>query len=290
MYDLIIIGAGLAGVSAALTAQARGLDFVLCGAGGLSPKIARAERIMNYPGLPAVTGGELRQRLLRQLEEADIPIRDLRIDAIVPMGGSYAVCAGKAVLEGSCLLLATGVSGTREIPGESRLMGRGVSCCATCDGALYSGKDIAVVCASRDMEDEVEFLAGLARRVELFAAYRDCAVRSENVVLHMGLPDAIEGDERAEAVLFAGKRIPVDGVFCLREYVSPAALLPGLSTENGHIQADRRQRASLPGCFAAGDCTGRPYQYMKAAGEGNVAVHSAIAYLRGKRTGKEGAV
>lgn len=73
---------------------------------------------------------------------------------------------------------------------------------------------------------------------------------------------------------------PVDGVFCLRESIAPQALLAGIQMENGHIQVDRAQRTNLPGCFAAGDCTGRPYQYAKAVGEGNVAVHSVLEYLR----------
>lgn len=284
MHDLIIIGTGPAGLSAALTAQARGLDFLWCGAGGLSRKIRRAERIMNYPGLSAVTGEEMEGSFLRQMADAGISIREARVSSVCSMGASYAACAGEEILEGTCLLLATGVSAARAIPGEDALLGRGVSCCATCDGALYRGKHIAVVCTDPGQEEEIEFLADLADRVELFTSYRDCAVSRENVARRLGVPSEIAGDSRAEAVVFAGERIAVDGVFCLRESVSPAALLPGLALEDGHIQVDRRQRTNLPGCFAAGDCTGRPYQYAKAVGEGNVAVHSAVDYLKELRT------
>ena len=76
------------------------------------------------------------------------------------------------------------------------------------------------------------------------------------------------------------EEIPVDGVFMLRECVSPAVLVGGLETENGHVKVERDTSTNLKGCFAAGDCTGRPYQYAKAVGEGNVAAHSVVEFLR----------
>ena len=93
----------------------------------------------------------------------------------------------------------------------------------------------------------------------------------------------IEGEKKVTAVVLAdGERVPVDGVFCLRSAVAPAALLPGLAMDGPHIAADRQCRTNLPGCFAAGDCTGRPYQIARAVGEGNIAAHSAVEYLAGK--------
>ena len=86
--------------------------------------------------------------------------------------------------------------------------------------------------------------------------------------------------DRVTGIVCGGETREAAGVFCLRSCAAPAALLPGLAVEGGHIQADRQQRTNLPGCFAAGDCTGRPYQYAKAVGEGNVALHSALDYLR----------
>ena len=91
------------------------------------------------------------------------------------------------------------------------------------------------------------------------------------------------GNGRVEGVEFDGGLMPFDGVFCLRKSVSPQALLQGLETIDGHIVVDRSQRTSIAGCFAAGDCTGRPYQFAKAVGEGNVAAHSAAEYLKSAR-------
>ena len=196
--------------------------------------------------------------------------------AVYEMGGHYAVCAGPDFYEGRCLILATGVAARGQIPGENRLLGKGVSCCATCDGELYRGRNIAVVCESQSLEEDVRFLQSVAGHVELFCTY--AGGLADTPGCHKGRPQTIEGDDRVTGVRWADATLPVEGVFCLRETVAPQALLSGLAMENGHIQVDRAQRTNLPGCFAAGDCTGRPYQYAKAVGEGNVAVHSALAF------------
>ena len=95
-------------------------------------------------------------------------------------------------------------------------------------------------------------------------------------------PTAIEGGMKASTLLFGEQRLEVDGVFMLKQAVTPSVLLYGLAMEDGHITVDRACRTNIPGCFAAGDCTGRPYQYVKAAGEGNVAAHSAVEFLAQK--------
>ncbi|MGI6255961.1 MAG: NAD(P)/FAD-dependent oxidoreductase [Acutalibacter sp.] len=283
MWDLLIVGTGPAGVSAALTAKARGLSFLWFGSRRLSEKVEKAEKILNYPGLSQVTGIALRDAFLDQVDQLSIPIREERVAAIYDVGGAYAVCAGEEFYEGLSVILATGVASSKELPGEKELLGKGVSCCATCDGELYRDRPIAVVCDSPALESEVKFLQGLASRVELFPSYEGCTLAGENLRLYQGLPQAIEGDERVSGVRYEGTCIPVEGVFCLRESVAPQALLTGIQMEEGHIQVDRAQRTNLPGCFAAGDCTGRPYQYAKAVGEGNVAVHSVLEYLRGRK-------
>ena len=83
-------------------------------------------------------------------------------------------------------------------------------------------------------------------------------------------------------MLRSQEKVDVDGVFCLRNAIAPARLIPGIELENGHVLVDRTMATNLAGCFACGDCTGRPYQYAKAVGEGNVAAHSVIAYLAKK--------
>ena len=280
LYDCAIIGTGPAGLSAALNLKIHGKNVLWLGDRNICAKVEKAEKIMNYPGLPAVSGPGLASAFRQQAEEMDLAVTDLMVNSILSMGDRYALMAGSEFYEAKTLLLATGVAQVGCIPGEQALLGKGVSYCATCDGMLYRGKTIAIVITSPRFEHEADYLAGLADRVLLFAQYKGCSVDRSNVTVMGSAPAAVEGENRAEAVrCFDGAVYPVDGVFCLRGSIELSALLPGLALEEGHIAVDRGQKTNLPGVFAAGDCTGRPYQYTKAVGEGNVAAHSIVAYL-----------
>ena len=176
--------------------------------------------------------------------------------------------------------MTVGMTTTREIEGEARLLGCGVSYCATCDGALYKNKDIAVICASPKFEDEVTFLAGLANHIYLFTPYKETELKCDNITHYHGLPASVDGDKKVSSVTFKGEAIPVSGAFFLKDSINPGVLLSGLDMAGGHIIIDRTQKTNIDGVYAAGDCTGRPYQYAKAVGEGNVAVHSVLEYLK----------
>jgi thioredoxin reductase (NADPH) len=126
----------------------------------------------------------------------------------------------------------------------------------------------------------VEYLANLADKVYYFPQYKEVGIDKDNVEIMKDSVKAFTGEERLEAAeLRSGETLPVDGVFCLRDSVALATLLPDIATEKGHIVVDRSMATNLKGVYAAGDCTGRPYQYTKAVGEGNVAAHSVIEYL-----------
>ena len=281
IYDAAIIGTGPAGVSAALTLKANEKNFIWIGSKTFSDKVGKAERIANYPGLPMVTGQEMNAAFRRQCEELDISIEDRMVTSIVKFGDHYALTAGSEFYETYTVIFATGVANVGTLPGEAELVGKGVSYCATCDGFLYKNKTIAVICTAKRFEHEVSFLAGIAARVYFFPLYKDPEPFGENVEIRKdrAVQMNAENGRLSSLTLNSGETVSVDGVFCLRESVSLGTLLPGLSTEQGHIAVDRGMATNLPGVFAAGDCTGRPYQYVKAAGEGNVAAHSAITYL-----------
>lgn len=279
MLDLIIIGSGPAGISAALTAKKRNLNFLWFGNSSLSMKIEKAERITNYPGLINVTGKQMQAVFQQQIKDEGIGLIEKRIDSVYDLGSYYAVCINEDIYEAKSVIIAVGVETRKEIPGEQRLLGHGVSYCATCDGALYKNKKIAVVCTNPQFEEEVEYLAGMASEVILYTTYKECHIERPNVEINMGYPSKIIGEQRVIGIIFKNQCINVDGVFLLRDSISPDVLLRGLEMDNGHIKVDREQVTNLKGCFAAGDCTGRPYQYAKAVGEGNVAVHSVIKYL-----------
>ena len=281
MVDCIIIGSGLAGISAALTLQANRKEFLIFGSKALSEKIEKAEKIHNYPGLPDVSGKVFSEALKAQLESAEIEIKEEKV------AGVYALKSGFTVLtqegkqyESRAVILACGVESVRQIEGEEEFSGRGVSYCATCDGFLYKDKTIGVVCTTKRLEHEIGYLADFAKRVYLVPMYKNVEIQRENITVIKKMPTKIVGGKRVEKLVFPTEEVPVDGVFMLRESVSPAILVGGLHTENGHVVVGRDMSTNLKGLYAAGDCTGRPYQYTKAAGEGNIAAHSVSEYLR----------
>lgn len=283
MYDAAIVGAGPAGLSAALNLKIHQKEIIWFGTEALSSKVEKSERIANYPGVPMVSGAELNRLFREQIREAGLTLTDRMVTNIMPADDHFMLLADNEIFEARTVLLAIGSAPPKGFPGEMELLGRGVSYCATCDGMLYAGKTIAVYCGEARYRHEAEYLAGLAETVYLYSPDRDDAAYPENVVRLEQPIRGILGENRVRAVLLAdGTQLGVDGVFLLRSAVAPAVLLPGLAMDGAHIAVDRDCAASQKGCYAAGDCTGRPYQIAKAVGEGNVAAHSMIAYLAGQ--------
>ncbi len=278
--DIAIIGAGPAGISAAINAKIRNKSFYLFGMASLSEKVQRSELISNYPSMPEITGSQLNAALREHMQRMDIEVTEKRITGIYHMGDYYCLLADQDEFEATTVIIATGVEATKPIIGERELLGRGVSYCATCDGNLYKGKTIAVVCDNAEMEEEVEYLAGLAGKVYYDARFRDPEFSARNVQRLESPVREVLGERRVSGVKCRdGQTIEVDGVFFLKQSVSPAVLLRGLATENGHVVVDRSMATNFAGCFACGDCIGTPFQIAKAVGEGNTATHSAISYL-----------
>lgn len=279
-YDCIIIGSGPAGLSAAINLKTYNKNFLWFGNTNLSEKVEKAELVNNYPGLPGVSGKELQQAFLKHKEEMGLEIVDKIVSSIYDMGGYYNVMAENQFFETETIILAMGVVAANQYPGEAEFVGRGVSYCATCDGALYKGKKIAVVSTAKRFEHEIAFLADLAEQVYLFPFYKDCEVEKDNVEFVKKAIKEIKGGFRAEELLLGdGTALAVDGIFIMRNAIAPTTLFSKLAIEDGHIGVNRQMETNVKGVFAAGDCTGKPYQYTKAVGEGNVAAHSVIEYL-----------
>ena len=279
MYDVAIIGSGPAAVSAALTLKLHNRSIIWFGLKKLSSKVEKSEKIANYPGVPMVTGPELNRLYREQIEAMGLEITERQVTNIASSRRGFMVLGGSDVYEAKTVLLATGAVSGKGFPNEVELLGHGVCYCATCDGFLYKGKTIAVYCGSKDFEHEVTYLAEIADKVYLFTPY-DCELSRDNIVVNPGKLKSIRGEKKADGVeLLEGTMLDVDGVFIIRPAVAPANLLKGLALNGADIIVDRSMATNKPGCFAAGDCTGRPYQLTKAVGEGNVAAHSIIAFL-----------
>lgn len=279
-YDCIIIGSGPAGLSAAINLKTYNKNFLWFGNANLSDKVEKAEKVVNYPGLSNVTGKELLDAFRKHKEDLGLEITDKIVSSIYDMGGYYNVMAENQFFETDSIILAMGVVSANQYQGEAEFVGRGVSYCATCDGALYKGKTIAVIATSKRFEHEIAFLADLAEKVYLFPFYKECEIEKENVEIIKKAPKEVKGGFRVEELLLGdGTSLKVDGIFVMRNSIAPTTLLSTLQMEEGHIEVNRKMETNMEGVFAAGDCTGKPYQYTKAVGEGNVAAHSVIEYL-----------
>ena len=282
-YDIAIIGTGPAGVSAALTARNRNKSILLLGSRQMSEKVAKAHEIRNYPGLPFIRGEDMAAAFRDQLDQMEIPVTEKRIGAVYAMGDYFALQAGEEMLEAKTVILATGVVSAKPLPGEEALLGRGVSYCATCDAPLYRGRAAAVIGFSPREEAEAAFLSEVCSRVIYIPVYPEETDLPETVEVIREKPVEIRKTEGGLIVQTTEGEYPADGVFVLREAVAPAQLVPGLETDGAHVKVNRKMETNLPGVFACGDLTGTPYQYVKAAGEGNVAAISAAAYLDRKQ-------
>ena len=281
--DIAIIGTGPAGLSAAITAKIRNKSVLLLGSPDLSAKVVKAHTIKNYLGLPEIPGAELGAAFQASLDSVGAAVTAERITAAYNLGDYYALQGADGIYEARALILATGVVPGKMLPGEEALLGRGVSYCATCDAMLYRGKTVAVIGYSAAEEREAAFLAEVAASVAYFPMYENVENLPESVSIVREKPVEITQADGLREIVTAEGRHRVDGVFILRESISPAQLVPGIEIENNHVKVDRSMATNLPGCFACGDVVGLPYQYIKAAGEGNVAALSAAAYLDRKK-------
>ena len=267
-YDIIIIGGGVAAASAVLTAKNRGKTVAVITNGEETSSLYRAEKITNYPGLPPMSGKEMSEVFRRQIEENATDVIGGRALNVMPMDEVFGVAVGNDFYQCRALIIAAGITRENLYPGEGEFLGRGVSYCATCDGMLYRGKTVAVIGSGREAVEDADFLESIGCRV----------IRMQENGKY-----EIKGGLKANAVVFRGEEQAVDGVFIIKDTVSVARLVPGLVYENGGIVTERDMSTSVPGVFAAGDCTGKPYQLAKAAGEGNIAALSACEYLSARK-------
>jgi len=292
--DIAIIGGGPAGFSAAINALNRGRSAVVLSGDYRSSYLYKATELNNVPGLPGVSG----KTLLEQYSSHAIGMGAVLISgrALIvmpfdfgskktgPMPG-FQIAYGSRMLLARTVILAVGTSAFTPFPGEEKFLGRGVSYCATCDGMLYRGRDVAVIAKSEEAVEEAEYLVRIGCRVHLYVNPADLKrwgmTLPENTFISIGHAASyrIDGGDFVESLTAGEDTASVSGVFILRPSIAPEALLPGLALEKNSIVTDRQQAASLPGVYAAGDCTGKPFQVAKALGEGLVAALSADAYL-----------
>ena len=279
-YDIAIVGTGPGGLEAAITAKIRNKDIILFGNKNLSLKITKATEIKNYLGFPDITGEELAKAYDNHLQKMNIDINTSRINTIYAMGDYFALQSAEEMFEAKSVIISTGVVTGKTLPGENENLGMGVSYCATCDAALYKGKEAIVIGYNPKEEQEVIFLAERAEKVTYIALYKNVSFLADNIeIIEGNIPKEIVKDGDKVTLVTNKGSYQADGIFILRDAMSPDKLVPGLEINEGHIVVDRTMSTNIEGVFACGDITGKPYQYIKAAGEGNVAALSAVSYL-----------
>lgn len=300
MYDVIILGSGPAGLSAAIYAQrARFHTLVIEEKPMSGGQILDTYEVDNYPGLPEITGFELGQKFRTHADRLGAEFVNEQVKEIRVNGENKQVVTNKAEYEAKALILATGAKHRKlMVPGEEELTGVGVSYCATCDGAFFRGKEVVVVGGGDVALEDALFLARgcnkvylIHRRDEFRGAriLQERVMETENIelVLNSRVTE-IRGDGKVESVLVhdnieeTEREICVQGVFIAVGIEPNTLAVNGIAKqdEQGYIIAGEDTRTSVPGIFAAGDVrTKKLRQVVTAAADGANAVASVERYL-----------
>lgn len=278
-YDIAIIGSGPAGLEAAINAKIRNKNVIIFGSKEISPKVLKAPKINNYLGFYDITGEDLKNKFQEHIKNMEIEIVEERIDSVYAMGEYFTLMVNQNMFESRAVIIATGIEYGKLLKGEQEFLGKGVGYCATCDAPLYKGKKVSIIGYNKEAEEEANFVSELASDVFYIPMYKGDLSLNSNIKVLSDKPMEIVGDDRVTKLVLKDNTVETDGIFVLRDSISPGQLVPGLEIENDHIKVDRHMRTNIKRCYAAGDCTGKPYQYIKSAGEGQVAALTAVEEL-----------
>jgi thioredoxin reductase (NADPH) len=303
MYDLIIAGAGTAGLTAGIYAARAGMSALIIESLFAGGQIARAHVVENYPGFPeGVSGAELALKFREQAERLGARIENAQITGFELEGDEKRVLTQDAEYSAKTVILAMGANyKSLGLKSEKKLVGSGVSYCATCDGAFFKRKDVAVIGGGDTALEDALYLSGFAnhiyvvhRRDELRAqkALQKTAMANEKIkFVWDSVVETVLGKSFVEGVRIKNTKteqlrdISVSGVFVAIGITPQTEVVKGKVNidESGYIITDAFMRTSIPGVFAAGDIVKKPLrQVVTAAADGAVAVYSALSYLREK--------
>jgi thioredoxin reductase (NADPH) len=297
-FDVIIVGAGLSGVGAGVHLHERcpGKSYLIL-EGRAASRLAIAYTIENYPGFPSIDSRELLGLFRRQAVAFGAEVIAGDAIAFALEGDPKYVTTKEAVIEAGAVVLATGkpVPKERLIPGEDRLIGQGVSYCATCDGPLFRGSTVAAVGHAEEALEDVHALQTMGCKVLWVPGRPGGAADSEEAralegrgvtIRREAKVQEIRGDSRVESLIVGSaagtEALEVAAVFIFREIpAGPLFERAGIALDHKQcVAVDRFQRTNIPGVFAAGDITCGGLQVVSAAGEGCVAGMQALVYLR----------
>ena len=283
IFDVAIIGAGPAGLSAALTARVRNKSVALFEHMDFSPKLQKAHAINNYPGLPSTPGKDLMKQFADHALAAGPTLIKEKVTNVFA-GDTFTLLTPNNTYEAKAVVLAIGVSNSAMLNGEKDLVGKGVCYCATCDGMLYRDKPVAVIAYTEEGEHDADFLGEICPVVYFIPQYKtEYQPKHPTIQVLKARPQAVLGTDEVTGLTTDAAELKVDGIFILRQSDPAETLLPELAMDGPFVQVNRDQATNVPGVYAAGDCTGKPWQIARAVGEGLTAVLNAIGYIDGKK-------
>ena len=299
MYDIIIVGAGPAGLTAALYARRANKSVLLIEKEGFGGQITHSPKIENYPGVGTVSGIALADAMCEQVLAQGSEVELVCVQNVRREADGFVVETDGGEFSGRAVILATGVKHrTLGLPREDELEGHGVSYCAVCDGAFYAGRRVAVIgggnsalqeallLAERSTEvtvvQNLAFLTGEAKLAELLAARKNVRFLYNTVV------EGLEGGDELTALRLhntetdAHTALSVDGVFvCIGLAPNNGAFAPVAPLDaHGYFDADERCLTATPGVFVAGDCRTKSIrQITTATADGATAALAACRYI-----------
>lgn len=300
MYDMIIIGSGAAGLAAAIYGMRARLSTIIIEKQPMSGgQIINTYDVDNYPGLPGIGGFDLAMKFREHADALGAQFVTEQVQSVELSGVTKKVVTDANTYEGRTVVIATGATHRKlQIPGEEKLTGMGVSYCATCDGAFFRGKEVAVIGGGDVALEDALFLARgcskvyLIHRRDVFRgakALQEKVFATENIeILWDTMPEEIKGEQQVEALSLLNKKtketsaILVQGVFVAVGIEPNTELFSGIldMDESGYIKAGEDGVTSVPGVFAAGDVrTKQLRQIITAAADGANAVTSVERYL-----------
>ncbi|MDY5252190.1 MAG: NAD(P)/FAD-dependent oxidoreductase [Erysipelotrichaceae bacterium] len=284
MSNIIIIGSGPAGVSASLYTQRANIDTLVIAKG--HGALEKAEEIENYYGIMPVSGLELEANGIAAAKEIGVKFLEAEVVGI-SYGEKFMVETTSGVYEADALIIATGsVRKTLNVKGLRNLEGKGVSYCAICDAFFYRQKDVCVLGSGEYAAHEIAALLPVVNSLTLLTNGESLTTTfDERVKIIDKKISSIDGENKVESVSFEdGSKLAVDGVFVAYGSAGSTALAKkiGASIDGNKIVVDENMATSIPGIFAAGDCTGGLLQVAKAVYEGAKAGTEAIKFLRKK--------
>lgn len=280
IFDIAIIGGGPAGLSAAVTASIRNKKVIVFDVNGFSPRLRRTHMVSNYLGMPNISGQEMMDKFLEHAMSFEPTVVTEKVIYASQDDKTFTLGTANGFYNTKSIVLAIGASSSEIIPGEKEFIGRGVSYCATCDGHFFKGKTVAAIVTLPSALEEVDFLAEICEKVVLMPRFKiEGKLKHSNIEIIPAEADEITGTDRVTGVRTKHEYYPAHGVFIFRESDPIDSLFPELQLHGKSVAVGEDMETNIEGIFAAGDCTGQPWQISRATGQGLVAALSAVKYL-----------